>query len=157
MESIDNVFEKLESKSNTLAALIQTPIYTYLAVYGKTLQTLNKSGQRPYDWWTGHLSDIFAPAAEIALLYLITNHFNENKHERSTALKIFTIGLASYNTLIEFCNIDSKEHVFDNQDIVCFWTGAGIAYFGTKILSEKINDFLKNKYVDKLAKGDALK
>ncbi len=151
MKTIDNILEKNESLSNRSALLIQAPIYGALAFYGEHLQALSASHIRPYDWWTGHLSDIFGISVVCELTHALFIRSGLNKSEISSNLKYSSIGIASLFTLLELNDINDPAYKFDIQDIACSWAGAGIAYFGTKILSKQINNFLKkrNKKLEK--------
>jgi hypothetical protein len=153
MKTIDDLLDKHESVSAISAALVQTPVYGALAFYGKHLQWLNHSNIRPYDWWTGHLSDIFALAALSTVGYTSLLFSGLDKSDRNSALKSSSVSMALYYTLMEI--IQSAVGKGDVQDIACYWAGAGIAYFGTKIISKQINNFLKERDIKKIARESA--
>lgn len=136
----------LEEKVDLLTNLVQTAFYGSLAIYGERLQYLAHTGVRPYDWWTGHLSDFCALAACISFFNsgLSSSPFfpkNEEDHSKynakeleSSKLIIAALMPALYTTY-ELLDIAFSKFIpgGDWQDIACFWGGAATAYFTPKL------------------------
>ncbi|MBI5066234.1 hypothetical protein HZA97_08420 [Candidatus Woesearchaeota archaeon] len=134
-KGLEHIFETCEQFSGKLAALVQIPIYSGLALYGEHLQKLASTGIRPYDWWTGHLSDLFGVAAASSILSVLLADLNGDKY-----LKIPLIGYGLAYSLEELAQKNC-----DPQDIACYWAGATLAYFGTKKLRKPISNFLNKQ------------
>lgn len=99
------------------------------AFYGEYLQALTLSGQREYDWLTGHLGDLAAPSG----VYLIAAGCFKDKYTRF-AVFATTAGIYLKRELL-----DSHFETYDPQDLACFAVSYGLAYLFTK------NDNLQNK------------
>jgi len=115
--------------STVTANLIQLPIYESLAFYGEHLQFLTKQRLRPYDWFTGHTSDFFGPAAVTSVYAIMFG--KECKIPHLIAALLFTAG--------EF-----GQKNFYVQDVILYWLGAYTAVYTANKLKPKCKN-LANK------------
>ena len=107
--------------------------------YGEYLQYL-AGREIPYQWYMGHMSDLFLPAAMISLGTaggISTLPFNdefknyENKKEVFDSIDKIVLGSSALvvagATFVEY--LDSTVGVnFDWKDVVCYTIGASAAY-----------------------------